>query len=94
MRYYFWGTPDASVSFCENKYVRYYWIAEYYNTISSLCYILVGLIVMKTRLNFLGKLLCALGIGTALLHATLQHWAQMTDEISMLILSFYTLKEL
>ena len=94
MRDEFWGTPDASVSFCENKYVKYYWIAEYHNTISSFCYIFVGLMMMRTRLKFLGQLLCGVGIGAALLHATLRHWAQLGDEISMLILSFYTLKEL
>ena len=94
MRYNFWGTPDDSVSFCENKYVKYYWIAEYHNTISSFCYIFVGLMMMRTRLKFLGQLLCGVGVGAALLHATLRHWAQMGDEISMLTLSFYSLKEL
>jgi len=29
-----------------------------------------------------------------LLHATLRHWSQMGDEMSMLALSFYSLKEL
>ena len=91
---YYWGIPDASVSFCENKYEKYYWIAEYHNTISSFCYILVGIMMMKTRLKFLGQLLCGVGVGAALLHATLRHWAQMGDEISMLTLSFYSLKEL
>jgi len=95
MKYAFWGTPDASVKFCENKYEKYYWIAEYHNTISSLCYIIVGIgIILTTRLKLLGKLLCGVGIGAGLLHATLRHWAQMGDEMAMLILSFYTLKEL
>ena len=50
--------------------------------------------MMRTRLKFLGQLLCGVGVGAALLHATLRHWAQLGDEISMLVLSFYTLKEL
>ena len=90
----FWGIHDASVSFCENKYERYYWIAEYHNTISSVCYIVVGLLIMQTRLKFIGQLLCGVGIGAGLLHATLRHWAQMGDEMAMLTMSFYTLKEL
>ena len=92
---YYWGVPDATVSFCENKYVKYDWIAEYHNTISSLCYVVVGLGIIKmTRLKFLGQLLCCVGIGAMLLHGTLRHWAQMGDEMSMLALSFFTLKEL
>ena len=37
---YYWGVPDATVSFCENKYEKYYWIAEYHNTsiFIMLCY--------------------------------------------------------
>ena len=42
---YYWGVPDATVKFCENKYERYYWIAEYHNTISSFCYVIMGLII-------------------------------------------------
>ena len=34
-----------------------------------------------------------LGIGTALLHGTLRFYGQWLDEISMLILSFYIIKE-
>ena len=37
---YYWGIPDASVSFCENKYDKYFWIAEYHNyyIFIMLCY--------------------------------------------------------
>jgi len=92
---YYWGQPDTSVSFCENKYSRYFWLAEYHNTISSLFYVVIGLILLLyTRLKFIGKLLCSVGIGALLLHATLRHWSQMGDEMSMLALSFYSLKEL
>jgi hypothetical protein len=84
---------NASVHFCENKYEKYY-IAEYYNTVSSLCYVMVGIAVMQTRLRFLGQLLCCVGFGAMLLHATLLHASQMGDEMSMLALGFYSLKEL
>ena len=89
----FWGTPDVSVSFCEDKYVVSNYIAEYYNTMSALSYVIVGLIFSRTRLKRLSKIIMILGIGTALLHGTLRFYGQWLDEISMLILSFYIIKE-
>ena len=89
----FWGTPDVSVSFCEHKYVVSNYIAEYYNTMSALSYVIVGLIFYKTRLKNLSKIIILLGLGTALLHGTLRFYGQWLDEVSMLILSFYIIKE-
>ena len=89
----YWGTPDVSVSFCEDKYVVSNYIAEYYNTMSALSYVIVGLIFSRTRLKRLSKIIIMLGIGTALLHGTLRFYGQWLDEISMLILSFYIIKE-
>ena len=67
----FWGISDATVNFCENKYDKYTLIAEYYNTISAFCYMVVGtLTILLTRLKLLGKILCFIGVGTMLLHAT------------------------
>jgi dihydroceramidase len=90
----FWGTPDVSVSFCEDKYVVSNYIAEYYNTMSALSYVIVGLLFYKTRLKKLSKIIILLGLGTALLHSTLRFYGQWLDEISMLILSFYIIQEL
>ena len=89
----FWGTPDVSVSFCEDKYVVSNYIAEYYNTMSALSYVIVGLIFSRTRLKRLSKIIIMLGFGTALLHGTLRFYGQWLDEVSMLILSFYIIKE-
>ena len=90
----YWGTPDVSVSFCENKYVVSDYIAEYYNTMSALSYVIVGLIFYKTKLKKLSKIIILLGIGTALLHSTLRFYGQWLDEIAMLILSFYIIQEI
>ena len=90
----FWGTPDVSVSFCEDKYIVSDYIAEYYNTMSALSYVIVGLLFYKTRLKKLSKIIILLGIGTALLHSTLRFYGQWIDELSMLILSFYIIKEI
>ena len=89
----YWGRPDASVSFCENKYAKYYWIAEYHNTISALSYIFIGICFLKSRLRFLGQLLCAVGVGAVVLHMTLRYYGQMFDEMAMLALSFYSARE-
>ena len=89
----YWGTADVSVSFCEDKYVVSSYIAEYYNTMSALSYVIVGLIFSRTRLKRLSKIIMMLGLGTALLHGTLRFYGQWLDEISMLILSFYIIKE-
>ena len=90
----FWGTPDVSVSFCEDKYIVSDYIAEYYNTMSALSYVIVGLLFYKTKLRKLSKIIILLGMGTALLHSTLRFYGQWLDEISMLILSFYIIKEI
>ena len=90
----FWGLPDISVSFCEDKYVVSKYIAEYYNTMSALSYIIVGLIFYKTRFKNLSRIIILLGLGTALLHGTLRFYGQWLDEVSMLILSFFLIKEI
>ena len=46
----FWGIPDASVVFCEEKYIESYWVGEYYNTLSSLMYICVGIPFLFTKI--------------------------------------------
>ena len=90
----FWGKPDVSVSFCEDKYVVSDYIAEYYNTMSALAYVIVGIFFFRTRLKKLSIIMILLGLGTALLHGTLRFYGQWLDEISMLILSFFIIKEI
>jgi len=90
----FWGKPDVSISFCEEKYVVSDYIAEYYNTMSALSYVIVGILFYRTRLKELSIIMILLGLGTALLHGTLRFYGQWFDEISMLILSFFIIKEI
>ena len=44
----FWGDKDTSISFCEQKYDQVFWIAEYYNTLSSFSYIIACLLYSPT----------------------------------------------
>ena len=85
---YYWGPEDTSVHFCEDKYVHFNWIAEYFNTVSSIYYIIVGLYFLNTRISHLGQSLILVGLGAFALHMTLRVYAQMFDEIAMLVLSY------
>ena len=84
----YWGKQDVSVFFCEDKYSHSNYIAEYYNTITAIPYIIVGIFYYRTKLKNIGISIIFLGIGTGVLHCTLRYYGQMLDEISMLVLSF------
>lgn len=85
---YYWGIPDASVNFCENKYTTSLWIAEYTNTLTSVFYVIVGLIFLNTRLKNISYDLILLGISTFLFHMSIRVWGQILDEMSMIMLSY------
>jgi len=91
---YFWGPEDTSVHFCEDKYDKVFWIAEFYNTISCIFYILSGYILLKLKGNKnIGMTMILLGIGSATLHMTMRYYGQWIDELSMLTLCFYGIKK-
>jgi|TARA_X000000368_G_C22933214_1_gene668632 dihydroceramidase len=85
---YYWGTPDTTVSFCEKKYVNTFWIAEYYNTVSALSYIIFGSLFLFTKIKNIGFTMIFLGCSTMIMHGTLKYYGQWLDECSMLILSY------
>jgi len=92
---YFWGQEDTSVHFCESKYTHVSWIAEFYNTISCLFYILAGLVLWKFQhQKKIGISVILVGIGSIMLHMTLRYYGQWIDEISMLITSFFGLQQI
>ena len=89
---YFWGEPDASIHFCEDKYKEVEWIAEYYNTLSSFLYILVGMFFLNTKISKIAWSLIGVGVGSIMLHATLRYYGQWADELFMLTTSFHSLQ--
>ena len=91
---YYWGNPDTSVSFCEKKYDNIFWIAEYNNTISAIPYVLIGLFFLLTKIKKIGICLIFVGFSTMLMHGTIRYYGQLMDEISLLVLSFESLKQL
>ena len=82
--------------FCEDKYNVLPYVAEYYNTMSAISYIIVGLILKnfyKTKKKF-QIVFYFWGIGTMLLHGTLRKYGQWVDECGMLSFSYDVIVEL
>lgn len=88
---YYWGNPDTSITFCESKYTKVFWIAEFYNTLSSLCYLCVGLYYIKSKRYPIAAMITGVGIGSVILHGTLRYYGQWLDEVSMLVTTIMTM---
>jgi dihydroceramidase len=99
----YWETT-SSVDFCETNYVYSRYIAEPHNLWSSLflCYLgIVGVIycnpMKELRVTLMFGIIFFVGMGSSLLHTTLDKLAQSTDELPMLwfnIVASYSLFEL
>lgn len=91
----YWGRPTASVDWCENNYAVTYYVAEFWNTISSLVMVVIGIYGIVTavqknhekRFLFCHLGLSVVGIGSALFHGTLTYYGQALDELPMIWLS-------
>ena len=87
----FWGEITSTIDWCEINYRISVYICEFFNTLSSLCIILVaiGSYVLHRRIMTLSfqishVLLVTVGIGSVAFHMSLKHHAQMMDELPML----------
>ena len=81
----FWGIKDSSSFFCEEPYSNSQYIAEYYNTISAIPYILVGMYIYNVlKYSKIGISVILIGLGTMLLHGTQRYYGQWADEMSMI----------
>jgi dihydroceramidase len=98
----YWGPITASTEWCERNYQATPYIAEFYNTLSNFPGIIlafIGLIYsinqkFERRFSVLHLSTIALGIGSILFHATLQHAQQQSDETPMvwvMLLHIYVL---
>jgi len=89
---YYWGNPTASIDWCESNYVVSPYIAEFWNTVSSLYISAISMfgfyLAYKQKaekrlyLSWIG--LWVVGIGSALFHATLLYSNQLADELPMI----------
>ncbi|HSP18365.1 MAG TPA: ceramidase [Myxococcaceae bacterium] len=86
-----WGIPTASIDWCEQNYVVTPWVAEFWNTLSSLAMVLAGVVGLCSRrfareVRVAFALLVLVGVGSIAFHATLRFGLQMLDELPMLYL--------
>ncbi|KFG81407.1 putative alkaline phytoceramidase [Metarhizium anisopliae] len=88
----FWGAPTSNLNFCEEDYLVTRYIAEFINTLSSLVYVAYGIYGLAhgrrngSRLvSYCG--LIGVGVCSAGYHMTLKYHTQMSDELSMHLLS-------
>jgi len=94
----YWGNRTSAVDWCEPNYTWSFYIAEFFNTISSLpaaFFALYGLYhTLKygygNRFIVLILMLGSVGIGSAAFHGTLLYVGQIFDELPMVysVLSF------
>ncbi|NWY46583.1 ACER3 ceramidase, partial [Acrocephalus arundinaceus] len=88
----YWGTPTSTLEWCEENYAVSYYIAEFWNTVSNLIFILppiYGAIqTYKDGLEkrYLAAYLCltAVGLGSWCFHMTLKYEMQLLDELPMI----------
>ncbi|KAF9962499.1 Alkaline ceramidase 3 [Mortierella alpina] len=86
----YWSPNTASVDWCENNYVVTYYIAEFWNTISSLFIIMLGELGLhlcptkERRFKVAFRTISVVGIGSTLFHGTLRHKMQLLDELPMI----------
>ncbi|KAJ2778398.1 alkaline ceramidase ydc1 [Coemansia javaensis] len=86
----FWGDVTSSVDWCEPNYEWTPYIAEFFNSWSSMAMVVLGEACARMNptghgaFTLLGRSITVVGIGSWLFHATLKYSMQMTDELPML----------
>jgi hypothetical protein len=76
----FWGPPTATIDWCESNYEHSFYIAEFWNTVSNLLFVLLGVYGLwqsvrqgfewRFHMQFIGVMV--VGLGSAMFHGTLQ----------------------
>ncbi|KAK9719740.1 hypothetical protein K7432_004618 [Basidiobolus ranarum] len=85
----YWGSSTSSVDWCETNYEYNYYVAEMFNTFSSLAMVVIGELgawlhpkaEISYRIAF--RLVAVVGWGSLLFHCTLKYETQMLDELPM-----------
>ncbi|KAI7891822.1 alkaline ceramidase 3 [Mucor mucedo] len=95
MKDYYWGPVTSTIDWCEENYTVSPYIAEFFNTVTNLSYILLSLFGVynvyhnKTSktvyLSYLGIMF--VGFGSWCFHMTLQYNMQLLDELPMLYIA-------
>lgn len=87
----FWSPSTSSIDWCERNYAVTYYVAEFWNCLSSLLMCLLSLILIvqglyykvERRFLLLSFSFGLVGFGSAYFHGTLTHFGQMADELPM-----------
>jgi dihydroceramidase len=87
----YWGKPSSTVDWCERNYQVTFYVAEFFNSISSfamICCGLLGVLVhfkdLEERFFFAFISVVVVGIGSTAFHGTLWFSLQMLDELPMI----------
>jgi dihydroceramidase len=88
----FWGAPTAIHQFCEPKYATSPYFAEFWNSVSSIWYVLAALYALSdaslradTNMVVASIAAAAIGLGSAAFHGTMLYEYELCDEVPMLI---------
>lgn len=96
----FWGPVDSLMDWCEPNYVITPYIAEFFNTLSSIPMIIWALIGIIYTYKYCTKekkyimaflVLFCVGSGSVAFHGTLRFHAQLLDELPMMMGDFVLL---
>ncbi len=89
----FWGPPTSTVDWCEANYVVSHYVAEFWNTVSNIGLLVLGIygvrmclregLAVRVDLLLLFGLIAVVGLGSAAFHATLLKTSQQLDETPM-----------
>jgi len=91
----YWGASDTLAQFCEPKYDYFDGIAEFWNTLSSLAYVVSGAYALtktldldlQPRFSLTYATVLVTGVGSVIFHMTMRYWAELADELPMLLLA-------
>ena len=93
----FWGEVTATRDWCEPNYAITPYIAEFYNTISNITYIILSINLLRNKRQFNHKLaafksidiiiysMFFLGVSSGTFHCTLRFWPQAMDRLFCII---------
>mmetsp|Transcript_28187 Transcript_28187/g.60609 ORF Transcript_28187/g.60609 Transcript_28187/m.60609 type:complete len:310 (-) Transcript_28187:227-1156(-) len=87
----YWGPISSSIDWCERNYVVSHYVAEWFNCLSNLGMILIGVFGvfasrkegLELRFVLFHAAIMVIGLGSAAFHGTLTHIGQQGDETPM-----------
>jgi len=91
-RFGYWGPPTSNIDWCEDNYAVSPYVAEFYNAMSSISYLLTSVLGSWLTLKYKLEnrfLVCfssifIMGLGSIAFHATLLRTTQILDEIPLI----------